>query len=311
LLFSSGESIGALLESISRESLSHAVLRACHVAGATVLILGIYLHIFRSVRVGVSGRSSQSNWWSGILLLLLYFAAAFVGYCLPWSLMAYWALVVITNLASSIPQVGQEFLAYLWGGEAVSGGTLSRFYSVHWVVPLLGVLVLLWHVGAIHGHGSSSAAPGLTSVDLEGFLHWGISDMSQVSVISAVSSLVGLGYGESVGHPDGYSESDRFSTPSHIVPEWYYLPMYSLLRACSSKLWGLGGLVASIFSFGSPGQSSVSFGTESLALGALGGICSSFWILGLLGGFVPAFPVVECVFPLSLGWLLGCMVKSS
>ncbi len=225
------------------------LLRYLHANGASLFFLVVYIHLFRGMYYGSYKYPRELLWWLGLVILLLMMASAFMGYVLPWGQMSYWAATVITNLFSAIPLVGEGITTWLWGGFTVGSPTLTRFYSLHYLLPFAIVGVVFLHLWALHVHKSNNPL----GVDIKG-----AQDTIPFHPYYTIKDMVGLGaflialaafvfYAPNyMGHPDNYIPANSLATPPHIVPEWYFLPYYAILRAVPDKLGGVILMVASI-----------------------------------------------------------------
>jgi quinol-cytochrome oxidoreductase complex cytochrome b subunit len=202
--------------------------------GASFFFIAVYIHIFRGMYYGSYKKPRELLWIFGVLIFLLMMATAFMGYTLPWSQMGGWAATVITNLFSAIPLVGPKLVSLLWGGFAVDNPTLNRFFSLHYLLPfvILGVVVL--HVWALHVTGSNNPL----GIDVRGpqdtlpfHPYYTTKDMFGLCVFLLFYVAVTFFLPNIFAHPDHFVEYDPMKTPSHIVPEWYFLPFYAILRA--------------------------------------------------------------------------------
>ena len=225
------------------------LLRYLHANGASLFVLVVYIHLFRGMYYGSYKYPRELLWWLGLVILLLMMASAFMGYVLPWGQMSYWAATVITNLFSAIPLVGEGITTWLWGGFTVGSPTLTRFYSLHYLLPFAIVGVVFLHLWALHVHKSNNPL----GIDIKG-----AQDTIPFHPYYTIKDMVGLGaflialaafvfYAPNyMGHPDNYIPANSLATPPHIVPEWYFLPYYAILRAVPDKLGGVILMVASI-----------------------------------------------------------------
>lgn len=230
------------VENIMRNVNYGWLIRYMHAVGASMFFMVVYLHILRGLYYGSYKAPREMLWWFGIIIFIAMMATAFMGYVLPWGQMSYWGATVITNLFSAIPAVGESIVTFLWGGYSVDNPTLNRFFSLHYLLPfvILGLVVL--HVVALHMHGSNNP----TGVEVKSK-----KDTIPFHPYYTVKDFVGFGvffliYGYFVffapnylGHPDNYIPADPMVTPAHIVPEWYFLPFYAILRAIPDKLGGV------------------------------------------------------------------------
>ncbi len=232
------------------------LLRYIHMNGGTMFFIVVYIHIFRGLYYGSYKSPREVLWWLGIVILILMMATAFMGYVLPWGQMSFWGATVITNLFSAIPWVGDEIVTWLWGGFSVDNPTLNRFYSLHYLMPFVLVAVVVLHLVALHAVRSNNPL----GIDPKG-----PQDTIPFHPYYTVKDLFGLGvflifYAAFVffapdffGEPDNYIEANPLSTPPHIVPEWYFLPFYAILRSVTfdilfldAKLLGVIAMFASI-----------------------------------------------------------------
>jgi len=216
---------------------------------ASFFFIAVYLHMFRGLYFGSYKDPRQLMWIIGIIIYFLMMATAFLGYVLPWGQMSYWGATVITSLFSAIPLVGDMIVTALWGDYSVGDAFLNRAFVLHWLIAFLIVGVVVFHVIALHMTGSNnpmgvepkdtrdtvSFHPYITIKDLWAFL---------VFIILFFGFLFYLP--NYLGHPDNYIEANPLVTPPHIVPEWYFLPWYAILRAIPDKLGGVIAMVSAI-----------------------------------------------------------------
>lgn len=224
------------------------LIRYIHEVGASMFFVAVYLHIFRGLYYGSYKSPRELLWHIGIIIFLTMMATAFMGYVLPWGQMSYWGATVITNLFSAIPWVGDSIVTWLWGGFSVDNPTLNRFFVLHYLLPFIMVGLIVLHIWALHTHGSNNP----TGVKLKD------KDMIPFHPYYTVKDFVGFGIyflifayfifyqPNSLGHPDNYIPANPMVTPEHIVPEWYFLPFYAILRAIPSKFGGVLLMFASI-----------------------------------------------------------------
>jgi ubiquinol-cytochrome c reductase cytochrome b subunit len=224
------------------------LIRYMHAVGASMFFVAVYLHIFRGLYYGSYKKPRELLWQIGLIIFLTMMATAFMGYVLPWGQMSYWGATVITNLFSAIPFIGENIVTWLWGGFSVGNPTLNRFYSLHFLLPFIIVALVVIHIWALHTHGSNNP----TGVKLKD------KDMINFHPYYTVKDFVGFGVyflifayfifykPNLLGHPDNYTPANPLVTPAHIVPEWYFLPFYAILRAVPSKLGGVLMMFGSI-----------------------------------------------------------------
>jgi len=229
------------VERIMRDVNYGWVLRYMHANGASFFFIVVYIHIFRGMYYGSYKAPREVLWWMGIIIFLLMMATAFMGYVLPWGQMSFWGATVITNLFSAIPLVGDEIVTFLWGGFSVDNPTLNRFFALHYLLPFVIVAVVFLHIWALHIPGSNNPL-GIeaTPADKIPFHPYYTSkDAFGTGVMLLVFFAVVFWLPNSMGHPDNYTPANPLVTPPHIVPEWYFLPFYAILRAVPDKLLGV------------------------------------------------------------------------
>ena len=237
------------VERIMRDVNYGWLIRYIHMNGASMFFLIVYIHLFRGLYYGSYKYPRELLWMLGVVILLLMMATAFLGYVLPWGQMSYWAATVITNLFSAIPVVGQQLVTLLWGGFTVGNPTLNRFYSLHYLLPFVIVAVVGLHLLALHQHGSNNPL----GIDKRGpqdsipfHPYYTIKDLFGLCVFLIVFSIFVFYIPNFLGHSDNYIPADPMATPNHIVPEWYFLPFYAILRSVPNKLFGVTLMFSSI-----------------------------------------------------------------
>ena len=238
------------IEHIMRNVNHGWLIRYIHMNGASFFFIVVYIHIFRGLYYGSYKAPRELLWWLGIIILLLMMATAFMGYVLPWGQMSFWGATVITNLFSAIPLIGDSITQWLWGGYSVDNPTLSRFYTLHFLLPFLIVGVVVLHIVALHTHGSNNPL----GIDKKGpqdtipfHPFYTIKDLFGLSFALTIFFAVVFFAPDFLGHPDNYIPADPLKTPAHIVPEWYFLPFYAILRAIPDKLGGVIAMFSAIF----------------------------------------------------------------
>ncbi|MGE0844668.1 MAG: cytochrome bc complex cytochrome b subunit [Flavobacteriaceae bacterium] len=234
----------ASVEHIMRDVNYGWLLRYMHANGASMFFIAVYIHIFRGIYYGSYKEPRELLWIIGVIILLLMMATAFMGYVLPWGQMSFWGATVITNLFSAIPVVGPSIVEWLWGGFAVENPTLNRFFALHFLLPFVLAGVVILHIWALHipGNNNPTGVAVKSSKDTVPFHpYYTVKDAFAI-VVFLVFFAYWLFYNpNALGHTDNYIEANPLVTPAHIVPEWYFLPFYAILRAIPSKL---GGVVA-------------------------------------------------------------------
>jgi len=238
------------IEHIMRNVNHGWLIRYIHMNGASFFFIVVYIHIFRGLYYGSYKAPRELLWWLGIIILLLMMATAFMGYVLPWGQMSFWGATVITNLFSAIPLIGDNITQWLWGGYSVDNPTLSRFYTLHFLLPFLIVGVVVLHIVALHTHGSNNPL-GIDSKGPQDSIpfhpFYTIKDLFGLSFALTIFFAVVFFAPDFLGHPDNYIPADPLKTPAHIVPEWYFLPFYAILRAIPDKLGGVIAMFSAIF----------------------------------------------------------------
>ena len=237
------------VERIMRDVNYGWLIRYIHANGASFFFIVVYIHIFRGLYYGSYKAPRELLWMLGVVILLLMMATAFMGYVLPWGQMSFWGATVITNLFSAIPLVGESIVTLLWGGFSVDNPTLNRFFSLHYLLPFVIVGVVVLHIVALHRFGSNNPL----GIDVRGdqdtvsfHPYYTVKDMFGLSVFLTIMAAVVFFLPNSMGHPDNYIPANPMVTPAHIVPEWYFLPFYAILRAVPDKLPGVLAMFAAI-----------------------------------------------------------------
>lgn len=222
------------VERIMREVNYGWLLRYAHAVGASMFFIVVYIHIARGLYYGSYKAPREILWWLGIIIFLLMMATAFMGYVLPWGQMSFWGATVITNLFSAIPGIGESIVHWLWGGFSVDNPTLNRFFALHFLLPFVIVGVVVLHIWALHQHGSNNPL-GIdvkTPQDTIPFHpYYTVKDCVTFGLFFIVFGAFVFFAPNSLGHPDNYIPANPMVTPPHIVPEWYFLPFYAILRA--------------------------------------------------------------------------------
>jgi ubiquinol-cytochrome c reductase cytochrome b subunit len=238
------------VERIMRDVNYGWLLRYLHMNGASFFFIVVYVHIFRGLYYGSYKRPRELLWWFGIVILLLMMATAFMGYVLPWGQMSFWGATVITNLFSAFPVVGKFIVHWLWGGFAVDNPTLNRFFSLHYLLPFVLFGVVFLHIWALHTTKSNSPL----GIDMKGpqdtlpfHPYYTVKDYFGLGVFLIVYLAFVFFAPNFFGEPDNYIVANPLQTPPHIVPEWYFLPFYAILRSIPDKLSGVLAMFSSIF----------------------------------------------------------------
>jgi ubiquinol-cytochrome c reductase cytochrome b subunit len=237
------------VEKIMRDVNYGWLLRYAHMNFASFFFIAVYIHIFRGLYYGSYKEPRQLMWLIGITIFFLMMATAFLGYTLPWGQMSYWGATVITNLFSAVPLVGKAIVTWLWGDYSVGDSTLNRFYVLHWLLAF-GILgIVIFHVIALHivGSNNPSGVEPIDTRDTVSFAPFTTSkDLFAMLIFLLAFVLITMYAPNYLGHPDNYIPADPLITPAHIVPEWYFLPFYAILRSIPDKLLGVIAMVSSI-----------------------------------------------------------------
>jgi len=218
-----------------------------------MFFLAVYIHILRGMYYGSYKAPREIIWILGVFIFLAMMATAFMGYSLVWGQMSFWAVTVITNLFTSldaiIPGMGTAITEWIWGGFAVGNPTLNRLYSLHYLLPFVIFGLVLLHIWALHIPGSNNPA-GIDIKTKSDFIpfhpYYTAKDGFAMTLFIILFAFFVFYAPNFLGHPDNYIEANPLATPPHIVPEWYFLPFYAILRAIPDKLLGVIALFASI-----------------------------------------------------------------
>jgi ubiquinol-cytochrome c reductase cytochrome b subunit len=237
------------VERIMRDVNYGWLIRYLHMNGASMFFIVTYIHIFRGLYYGSYKSPRELLWMLGVIILILMMATAFMGYVLPWGQMSFWGATVITNLFSASPFVGEKIVTWLWGGFSVDNPTMNRFYSLHYLLPFLIVGVVVLHLVALHRFGSNNPL-GIDTKGPQDTLpfhpYYTAKDMFGLGVFLIIYALIVFFAPNLFGEPDNYIPANPLATPPHIVPEWYFLPFYAILRAVPNKLGGVVLMFSSI-----------------------------------------------------------------
>lgn len=237
----------ASVEYISREVQYGWFLRYMHSNGASVFFIVVYLHMLRALMHGSFFYPRHLLWVTGVIIFLLMIATSFFGYVLPWGQMSFWAATVIISLFSAIPIIGPDVVLWLWGGFSVDDATLNRFFSLHFFLPFIILALSIIHLMLLHEFGSNN--PIGTSFRSDGLPmgpYYIIKDLNGINLLFILIVYLIFFLPNFLGHPDNYISSNSLVTPPHIVPEWYFLPLYAILRSIPSKLLGVVALFFAI-----------------------------------------------------------------
>jgi ubiquinol-cytochrome c reductase cytochrome b subunit len=235
------------VEHIIRDVNNGWVMRYVHANGASAFFVVVYIHTFRGIYFGSFTYPRQSVWIVGSIILFIIILTAFLGYVLPWGQISLWGATVITNLVSAIPVVGTEIVSWLWGGFSVGQPTLNRFYSIHFTLPFIITFFVGLHIIFLHKHGSTGPLGVKIVSDDSVFYPYFISkDILGILIFLWFYIFIVFFSPNTLGHPDNYIPANPLVTPPHIVPEWYFLPFYAILRSIPDKLFGVLAMIFAI-----------------------------------------------------------------
>ncbi|GFZ88958.1 cytochrome b [Elstera cyanobacteriorum] len=237
------------VERIMRDVNGGWLIRYIHMNGASMFFIVVYIHIFRGLYYGSYKAPRELLWILGVVILLLMMATAFMGYVLPWGQMSFWGATVITNLFSAFPVVGDYIVTLLWGGFSVDNPTLNRFFALHFLLPFVIVGVVVLHIAALHQFGSNNPLGIDAKSDKDKIPfhpYYTVKDLFGIGVFAIFFAFFVFFAPNFFGEPDNYIPANPMQTPPHIVPEWYFLPFYAILRSIPDKLGGVLAMFAAI-----------------------------------------------------------------
>jgi ubiquinol-cytochrome c reductase cytochrome b subunit len=287
------------IEHIMRDVNYGWLIRYIHSNGASFFFFVIYLHILKGLYYGSYQYPRHIVWFSGIIIYILMMGTAFLGYVLPWGQMSYWAATVTTNMVTVIPYFGKDIVYWVWGGYAINNATLARFFSLHYILPFVIAVLAVYHILQLHKMGSGNELGIKVNVynKISFFPYFIIKDLFGISLLLILYSFFLFFLPEKLGHSDNYIMANPLVTPSHIVPEWYFLPFYGILRSILDKTYGIIIMFASmliLFFLPVLDKSLIRTKTFKVAHRIL------FWVfvfnfafLGYLGGQAPVSPYIE------------------
>jgi quinol-cytochrome oxidoreductase complex cytochrome b subunit len=235
------------VEHIMRDVNYGWLLRYTHANGASMFFIIVYLHIFRGLYYGSYLYPRQALWFSGVAIYILMMATGFLGYVLPWGQMSFWGATVITNLVSAIPLVGSSIVFWLWAGFSVDNPTLNKLFSIHYALPFIILGAVILHIVFLHENGSNNPLGVRATVDFLPFSPYSVfKDLYSILLFFIFFGFFVFFFPNYLGHPDNYIPANSMVTPPHIVPEWYYLPFYAILRSIPNKLGGVMAMFGSM-----------------------------------------------------------------
>jgi len=235
------------VEHIMRDVNNGWLLRYLHANGASMFFIVVYAHIFRGLYFGSYMYPRGSLWASGVAIFFIMMATGFMGYVLPWGQMSFWGATVITNLFSAIPFIGSSIVEWLWGGFSVDNATLNRFFSLHYLMPFIIAGLVIIHLSLLHSNGSNNPLGINKNVDTISFYpYFYVKDLLSFLFLILFFSYFLFFAPNVLGHSDNYIPANPLVTPPHIVPEWYFLPFYAILRSIPDKLGGVAAMIGAI-----------------------------------------------------------------
>jgi ubiquinol-cytochrome c reductase cytochrome b subunit len=237
------------IEYIMRDVHYGWLIRYTHAVGASLFFVVVYLHIMRGLYYGSYKKPREMVWFIGIFIFFTMMATAFMGYVLPWGQMSFWGATVITSMFSAIPIVGDKIVIWLLGGFSVDNPTLNRFFALHYLLPFIILALVMLHIVTLHrfGSGNPSGVEVKSSKDTIPIYPYYITKDCITFGLFFIILFIFVFYAPNyLGHPDNYIEADPMVTPQHIVPEWYFLPFYAMLRSIPNKLAGVAAMFFSI-----------------------------------------------------------------
>ena len=286
------------VEHIMRDVNYGWLMRYLHANGASMFFIVVYTHTFRGLYYTSYAYPRQHLWAVGVIILLLMILTAFLGYVLPWGQMSFWGATVITNLVSAVPKVGGDIVVWLWGGYSVDNATLNRFYSLHYLLPFIILGLAIIHVVFLHEHGSNNPLGITFRLDnIPFFPYYIIKDLFGIFLFLIFYALFVFFMPNTLGHPDNYIPANPLVTPPHIVPEWYFLPFYAILRSIPDKLLGVVAMLTAILIllalpfYVKPETRSMAFKPLSKLL--FWAILFDCLILGWIGGCPASYPYIQ------------------
>lgn len=229
------------VEHIMRDVNYGWLIRYIHANGASFFFFLVYIHILKGIYYGSYYFPRTLVWFTGVIIYILMMGTAFLGYVLPWGQMSYWAATVITNFVTVIPVVGKDIVYWVWGGYSINNATLNRFFSLHYLLPFVIALLSVYHIYQLHKSGSSNEL-GIRSHYLNKisfYPYFLVKDFFGLFIILFVFSIFVFFFPEAFNHSDNYIKANPLVTPAHIVPEWYFLPLYGILRSILNKTYGI------------------------------------------------------------------------
>lgn len=197
------------------------------------MLRGLYYGSYSQARILV--------WFSGIIIYILMIGTAFLGYVLPWGQMSFWAVTVITNIVTVLPIIGKHLVVWIWGGYSINNATLNRFFSLHYLLPFIIAVIAVYHIYILHKPGSTNPL-GIRTQKMDKIPFYPffiVKDIFSLALFLIPYCIFVFFFPEELGHSDNYIKANPLVTPPHIVPEWYFLPLYGILRSILDKTYGI------------------------------------------------------------------------
>nr|UPL66048.1 cytochrome b [Arbanatus sp.] len=230
---------------ITRDVNNGWLIRSMHANGASLFFICLYMHIGRGLYYG--SYKLKHTWMAGISLLLLVMGTAFLGYVLPWGQMSLWGATVITNLLSAVPYLGQTLVTWLWGGFSVDNATLTRFFTLHFLLPFAIMGMTMIHLLLLHQTGSNNPLGHNSNIDKVPFHpYFTVKDIMGATITMGMFITFTLLEPRMLGDPENFIPANPLVTPVHIQPEWYFLFAYAILRSIPNKLGGVIAMLMAI-----------------------------------------------------------------
>jgi quinol-cytochrome oxidoreductase complex cytochrome b subunit len=287
------------VEHIMRDVNYGWLIRYIHANGASFSSSLVYVHILKGIYYGSYYFPRTLVWFTGCIIYILMMGTAFLGYVLPWGQMSYWAATVITNFVTVIPVVGKDIVYWIWGGYSINNATLNRFFSLHYLLPFVIALLSVYHIYQLHKSGSSNEL-GVRSHYLNKisfYPYFLVKDFFGLFIVLFLFSIFVFFFPEAFNHSDNYIKANPLVTPAHIVPEWYFLPLYGILRSILNKTYGIIIMFVSLlvlFLLPFIDKSLIKNKTFKPFNRSLFWFFSlNFLFLGYLGSQAPVFPYIE------------------
>lgn len=284
----------ASVAQIMREVWAGWLIRLAHINGASIFFLFIYLHLWRGI---FYIRASNGKVWTrGVTILIMLIAISFLGYVLPWGQISYWAVAVITNLFSVMPLIGHDLVNWIWGGFSVGAPTLSRFYSLHFLIPFILAIMVVLHLALLHKNGSRNRLGIQRNIDKIHFHpYFTVKDL--LFIVAAIMGALTISYflPYVLGDPVNNIPANPIQTPVHIQPEWYFLTSYAILRALPSKSAGVVALFISVAIFYVIPVFKMKFSTKFsiIRMYVFWSIVACFCFLTIIGAMPAEEPYIE------------------